>query len=90
MTYRNGLIDGWRGISVVLVIVGHLASYRFHLPDYSISLQSLGLSPQLANQILLRVVASAGLQGVSIFFVISGYLITTLLIHEHKHRSLLC
>ena len=26
---RNKLIDGWRGLSVLLVVIGHVVSYRF-------------------------------------------------------------
>lgn len=82
MRSRNDLIDGWRGISVILVIVGHLVSYRFSLIDPTVSLHSLGISLQLPKEVLLRSAGSVGELGVDIFFVISGYLITSILIDE--------
>jgi len=58
-------LDGLRAISVLLVIVGHLAD--------------IGNAPKL-----LHVYSNTG---VRMFFVISGYLITTLLLNEHARTS---
>lgn len=61
---RIPALDGWRGISVSLVIVGHLANYRW------------GLESALASY--------ASVFGVKVFFVISGFLITRLALHEEQ------
>jgi peptidoglycan/LPS O-acetylase OafA/YrhL len=59
-------LDGVRGISILLVVIGHMAGTRGFL------------SEALARALNL------GEFGVRVFFVISGYLITTLLISEHR------
>lgn len=58
-------LDGLRAISVLLVLIGHLARAG-HTPD------------------ILKVYAASG---VRMFFVISGYLITTILLNEHARTS---
>ncbi|AEE50728.1 acyltransferase family protein [Haliscomenobacter hydrossis] len=57
---RNATIDGWRGLSIILVLLGHTGR--------AIS----------QNNILARF--SLADEGVHIFFIISGYLITHLLL----------
>ncbi|GGJ41363.1 hypothetical protein CDQ92_08215 [Sphingopyxis bauzanensis] len=81
---RNAIIDGWRGISVLMVVIGHLFAYR--APEvYPIgALNSLGLS---IGDKSLAIVSSLGTLGVSFFFMISGYLITTLLVAEESQRD---
>ncbi len=60
-------LDGLRAISISIVIVAHSSWY---LPQW------------LTDNILFRAVIGSGAHGVAIFFVISGYLITTLLLRE--------
>lgn len=52
-------IDGWRAVSIVLVVIGHLVNYRYG--------STLGFAPSLASY--------AATLGVNVFFVISGFLI---------------
>jgi peptidoglycan/LPS O-acetylase OafA/YrhL len=67
-------LDGLRAVSVALVFYGHLTS-------------SEGFGTVQLTLTLQRLVDNAGL-GVRIFFVISGFLITTLLLREErKHGS---
>jgi peptidoglycan/LPS O-acetylase OafA/YrhL len=80
---RNGLIDGWRGLSVLLVIAGHLVAYRLSLPIQR-PLHELGFSFDLAYGLAIRVISPLGDVGVQFFFMISGYLITTLLTTEEQ------
>jgi len=80
---RDKTIDGWRGISVLMVIIGHVCSYRLSLPIRSVH-DVMGSPLDLAGNLALRMAASAGEVGVDFFFVISGYLITSLLIAEEK------
>ena len=78
---RNNLIDGWRGLSVLLVIAGHLVSFRFSDGVQPTPVHELVQSEawlDLIRNIALRVCAPLGEIGVNFFFVISGYLITSL------------
>lgn len=83
---RNQIIDGWRGLSVLLVILGHAFSYRFGVNIAPIR-NVLHNPAELAANLLLRVVSSGGGLGVDFFFVISGYLITSLLIDEENKNG---
>lgn len=80
---RNAVIDGWRGLSVSLVIVGHFIGYRLPSIFPTEALNGLGLS--LGDR-TFDIIASLGGLGVNFFFVISGFLITSLMIaEERKH-----
>ena len=83
---RNNLIDGWRGLSVLLVVLGHLVAYRFAIPAVG-PLHELGISKELFTGLMSRIVGPIGEIGVQIFFVISGFLITSLLIKEEECNS---
>lgn len=84
---RNRLIDGWRGVSVLLVVIAHIFQFRLadHLPRGQLGqLLREGHQFAFAAEAAVRVICSLGALGVSVFFVISGYLITTLLLQEEK------
>jgi peptidoglycan/LPS O-acetylase OafA/YrhL len=66
---RDLTLDAWRGISVLMVILSHLTAFR-----YSMNTES----PAMA------LVNATGPLGVKFFFVISGYIITKLLLEEHQ------
>lgn len=71
---RNPKLDALRGVSILLVLTTHgLFSLKF-----------LGLHILLPEK-NLRILQSNGYLGVSIFFVISGYLITRSLLHKNEH-----
>ena len=70
--FRIPSIDGIRALSIALVLVGHSSSTYSHKSVW-------------ANT-LLTVFGNAGL-GVLIFFVISGFLITTLLLNEYEKKG---
>ena len=80
---RSDLIDGCRGLSVLLVVIGHLVAFRFGLSSAR-PFHELGLSLDLIEALVIRVLSPVGEFGVQIFFVISGFLITTLLISEKQ------
>jgi peptidoglycan/LPS O-acetylase OafA/YrhL len=83
---RSSLVDGWRGLSVSLVIIGHLVA--FHNPISSPRpLHELGLSLDLIVALAVRVLAPIGGLGVQVFFVISGFLITKLLLKEEETHN---
>lgn len=64
-------LDGLRAASIAIVILSHTRSL---------------LPAGVADSGLFRYVIGGGLHGVQIFFVLSGYLITTLLLREY-HRT---
>lgn len=68
---RIPTLDGWRGIAILMVIVCHA---------------SLALSPGSGAIDWVRV-ESLGNQGVTIFFVLSGYLITSRLLLERDRNG---
>jgi len=65
-------LDGLRAISISIVILSHTKSL---------------LPTPIANSGLFRYFIGGGLHGVQIFFVISGYLITTLLLREYDRTG---
>jgi peptidoglycan/LPS O-acetylase OafA/YrhL len=91
---RDILLDAWRGISVLLVIFYHMAVFRFapifrdagdgtaHSTLFSVG----GIVDWLRHQ-TVRELVYAGPLGVQIFFVISGYIITTLMLREHQRNG---
>lgn len=65
-------LDGLRALSIVIVILSH----------------SKALLPlSIVNSGLFRYTIGGGLHGVQLFFVISGYLITTLLLREFNRSA---
>ena len=84
---RNPLIDGFRGLSIGLVVIGHLMQFRFldylQAPPVAIFAYPSDFIPQLPFNFghLL------GDIGVDLFFIISGFLITSLLLHEEQMRG---
>lgn len=83
---RNQIIDGWRGLSVLLVIAGHIVGFRIGTEVTPIR-EVLHNPIDLASELLLRVLPALGEIGVDFFFVISGYLITSLLLVEEKKNG---
>ncbi len=86
-TFRDRQIDAWRGISISLVLIGHLIfdrfDYIFHpVPFHALHYASLG---ELTKNVALRFAQPLAGLGVSFFFVISGYLITSLLVTEEQN-----
>jgi len=63
------LLDGFRAVSIALVILSHLLIYN------------------PASYFLYRAGLACGYTGVSFFFVLSGYLITTLLLQEEEKKG---
>jgi peptidoglycan/LPS O-acetylase OafA/YrhL len=90
---RNNLIDGWRGLSVLGVVIGHLVTYRYPKyfdvsPIHSL-LQEHAPASVFVNNLFFRIASPLGEMGVNFFFVISGYLITHfLLIEEFKNSRI--
>lgn len=85
---RDVIIDGWRGLSVVAVVLGHAIRFRFGpwIPNTKISELVTG-EPSITSwlgYILHRFGEVSAATGVQIFFCISGYIITSLLLKEES------
>jgi peptidoglycan/LPS O-acetylase OafA/YrhL len=65
---RIAHLDGWRGISISTVVIGHLIDQRYNAGF---------------NQILQSITRLLSLWAVDIFFVISGFIITKMAIREY-------
>lgn len=70
--YRIAQLDGWRGISILLVLVGHLFSWRY------------GAHPGEDFHTISDTMSD---WGVYIFFVISGFIITKLALQERANSG---
>lgn len=69
---RIAQLDGWRGISILLVVVGHLVNTRYS--DFPVG-HPTNWTYQLS------------IVGVDIFFVISGFIITKLALRQHQEAG---
>lgn len=65
-------LDGLRAVSIAIVVLSHTRAL---------------LPAELVNAGLFRYAIGGGLHGVEIFFVLSGYLITTLLLREYRRTG---
>ena len=72
-TGRVPTLDGLRAISIMAVVIGHLAGTN-------------GFPPQ-ATAIIANRYLDVSYLGVRVFFVISGFLITGILINEHRRSG---
>lgn len=72
---RHKAIDGWRGVAASCVVVAHATSYRF------------GDVPGEAMRIARWLAGPLAEIGVQVFFVISGFIITSLLLRERASRG---
>lgn len=68
--HRHRGIDGWRAIAAGFVVISHAVNYRFVA------------TPGLAMHLAQRVSGPLALIGVQLFFVISGFIITSLMLRE--------
>jgi len=95
--HRLSAIDQWRGVSVLLVILHHFVILRFihqfnvayRLSDF-IRHPALEYFPEAAARLFYLWAHGIGPLGVQIFFVISGYIITRLLIKELEKTGEVC
>lgn len=89
---RDLTLDAWRGFSVLLVICYHAVFYRFAGVFQPAAADTGSVSDWLAligavRHGLLSLVVYAGPLGVKFFFVISGYIITKIMLTEHQRSG---
>jgi peptidoglycan/LPS O-acetylase OafA/YrhL len=81
---RDRILDAWRGLSVLLVIFDHVIENQVGWGRLA------GRAPLPTGNVdrhLLLFAQYIGGFGVQFFFVISGYIITTLLMREHQRNG---
>lgn len=69
---RDRAVDGWRAIAALFVVVAHAATFRYGAAEGALAHVAQRLATPLAQT------------GVQIFFVISGYIITALMMRERQ------
>lgn len=69
-TGRIQALDGWRGISILLVVVGHLSQFRYFHGS--------------VDDLSFRLADAFSTSGVCLFFTISGFIITSLAAKERE------
>ncbi|MEH3104127.1 MAG: acyltransferase [Sphingomonas phyllosphaerae] len=72
---RHRGIDGWRAIAAGFVVFSHAINFRFTVP------------PGAAMHLVQRVSGPLAQIGVQLFFVISGFIITSLMLREETKRG---
>ena len=73
--HRHKPIDGWRGVAASCVVIAHAVNYRLTGTEGAVVHYLQRLSEPMATT------------GVQIFFVISGFIITSLLLRERDEHN---
>ena len=91
---RDRTVDAWRGVSVLTVILCHIITERYErffdgTSDRFASRPLQGLDGFIyrLKPFVYSLSTGAGTLAVEFFFVISGYMITTLLLREHARMG---
>jgi peptidoglycan/LPS O-acetylase OafA/YrhL len=90
---RDIVLDFWRGVSVLLVILHHLVYFRytvfkeFATQTFDAALFTAHNTILIADRVLVEFAERSGPLGVKIFFVISGYIITKILLEETRSNG---
>jgi len=83
---RDAVLDAWRGVGIVGVLLQHFVYFRyddvFRTFSYAVPTSAVGHFFVWLDKLFIAVSVRAGEYGVESFFIISGYIITTLLLLE--------
>ncbi|MBI5469890.1 acyltransferase [Candidatus Kaiserbacteria bacterium] len=90
---RDIVLDFWRGIAILGVLVQHVFYFHYHIFRAFAETVANGvfLNDVLlyADKLLIAVAYRSGLLGVQCFFIISGYIITTLMLKEEREKGII-
>ena len=88
---RDTSLDFWRGVGVFLVLMHHFLFFHFSFLRDFVAAGASGTYDIVwqAGKIIFKVSELAGPLGVKIFFVVSGYIITKLMLREEVQRGTL-
>ena len=86
---RDLVLDFWRGVSVLMVLLQHVVYYRFPVFRTFLELPQDHAAPLsrmlfIGDRLLVAAAYHSGEWGVKFFFVISGYIITKLMLEEES------
>jgi len=93
---RDTVLDFWRGVSILLVVLSHAISFRLHsffvsffdFISRTVSQSDFAVTTiTLFSSLFFKIAFESGGLGVATFLVISGYIITKILIEEKERRG---
>ena len=88
---RDVVLDFWRGIAIFGVLLQHVVYFHYPLfrrfSETDLSGAYLHDILLYADKVLVSVAYRSGLLGVQCFFIISGFIITTLMLKEERERG---
>ena len=86
---RDNTLDAWRGVSILLVLVHHLVYFHYPVFRNFAATAQTGLLHivWLFDKGLVAFAERSGPLGVKFFFVISGFIITKLMLDEERKRG---
>jgi len=88
---RDRILDAWRGVGILFVIAHHMFYFHWSVfRDFYVAHATSGIVEELLwrlDQWLVWFSERSGPLGVKLFFVVSGYIITRLMLEEESRRG---
>ena len=87
---RDVILDAWRGVAILMVLLHHLVYFHWgFFRDFS-AVHAVGFWSTVLwrlDQLFVAAALRSGPLGVKLFFVVSGYIITRLMLEEEAKRG---